>query len=113
MKHKRPATFWTSLVFYVVGIVIALNILRFNYPDFTPEAVFALLTGVGFLIAGYGLWLSKKWGAIFGIVLCCLKLVQLDVYSLASLFDTPALIAFIAYTVIILLVSSMDWKKLN
>ena len=113
MKHKRPATFWSSLVFYVVGMVIALNILRFNYPDFTSEAFFALLIGLGFLIAGYELWLSKKWGAIFGIILCCLKLAQIDVYPIASLFDTPTLIAFIAYTGIILLVSSQDWKKLK
>jgi len=113
MKHKRPETFWASIVFYVVGIVIALNILSFNYPDCTSEAVFALLIGLGFLIAGYGLWLSKKWGAFFGIILCCLKLAQIDVYSIASLFDTPTLIAFIAYTGIILLVSSLEWKKLE
>jgi uncharacterized RDD family membrane protein YckC len=115
MKLKKPETFWTALVLFVVGIVIALNIIRFNFPDFTPEAIFALLIGVGFIIAGYGLWVMKKWGAILGIILCCLKLVQIqiDFYSIASFFDTSTLIAFIVYTGIILLVSFQGWKKLK
>jgi len=69
MKGKKPETFWTSLVLFVVGIVIALNIIRFNYPDFTPDAIFALLIGISFFIAGYGLGIMKKWGAILGIIL--------------------------------------------
>ena len=113
MKGKKPETFWTSLVLFVVGIVITLNIIRFNYPDFTPEVIFALLIGIGFIIAGYGLWIMKKWGAILAIILCCLKLVQIDFYSIDSFFDTHTLIAFIVYTGIILLVSSQDWKKLK
>jgi len=117
MKLKKPETFWTALVLFVVGIVIALNIIRFNFPDFTPEAIFALLIGVCFIIAGYGLWVMKKWGAILGIILCCLKLVQIqiDFYSRAFFFNipTPTLIAFIVYTGIILLVSFQGWKKLK
>jgi hypothetical protein len=63
MNLRRPKTFWTCLVLFVVGMVITVNIIRFNYPEFRPLAIFALATGIGFLAAGYGLWIMKKWGA--------------------------------------------------
>jgi len=113
MKSKKPKTFWTSLVLFVLGIVIAVNIIRFNFPVFTPEAIFALLIGIGFIAAGYGLWIRKKWGAILGITLCCLKLVQMGVHLTPSNFDIHTLIAFIIYTGIILLISSQGRNKLK
>lgn len=113
MKSKKPKTFWTSLVLFVLGIVITVNIIRFNFPDFTLAAVFALLIGIGFIIAGYGLWIMKKWGAILGITLCCLKLVQIGVHLTPFTLNIHTIIAFIIYTGIILLISSQGMDKLK
>jgi len=89
--------------------VIAINIIRFNYPDFTPLALFALLTGIGFIVAGYGLWLMKHWGAVLAIILSCLKLVQILVYTILSVY-TPG--GIVIYSGIILL-AVQEWKKLK
>ncbi len=113
MKSKKPKTFWTSLVLFVLGIVITVNIVQFNFPDFTPEAIFALLIGIGFIVAGYGLWVMKKWGAILGIALCCLKLVQIGVHLTSFTLTIHTLIAFIIYAGIILLISSQGMNKLK
>jgi len=64
MAARRPETFWTCLVLFIVGAVITVNIIRFNYPDFTPLALFALLTGIGFIAAGYGLWIMKNFSGV-------------------------------------------------
>ncbi|HUV03102.1 MAG TPA: hypothetical protein VMW67_06665 [Desulfobacteria bacterium] len=109
MTIKRPKTFWTSLVLFVVGVVITVNIIRFNYPEFRPLALFALATGIGFLAAGYGLWLLKKWGAILAVIISCLKLVQIIVYAGLSVY-TPG--GIIIYGGIMLLAIS-DWKRLK
>ncbi len=53
MDFKKPETFWTCLVLFVVGIYITVTIIRFNFPDFTPLAIFVLSTGIGFIVAGY------------------------------------------------------------
>jgi len=90
-------------------VVIAINIIRFNYPDFTPLALFALLTGIGFIVAGYGLWLMKHWGAVLAIILSCLKLVQILVYTILSVY-TPG--GIVIYSGIILL-AVQEWKKLK
>ncbi len=75
MTLKKPKTFWTCIVLFVVGAVIAVNAIGFDFSDFTHLAIFALLTGIGFIVAGYGLWIMKKWGAILAIILSCLKLI--------------------------------------
>jgi len=109
MTMRKPNTFWTCLVLFIVGAVITVNILRFNYPDFTPLTIFALATGIGFIAAGYGLWVMKKWGAILAIILSCLKMVQILVYTTLSVY-TPG--GIIIYGGIILL-AIQDWKKLK
>jgi len=64
MTLKKPKTFWTCLVLFIAGVVIAVNIIQFNYPDFTPLASFALLTGIGFIVACYGLWILKNFSGV-------------------------------------------------
>lgn len=112
-KQKKHEAFWTSIVLVVLGMVMVVNILRDTVPDVTPAALFALLIGIGFIIAGYGLWVTKKWGAILGITLCCLKLAQLEYYSGEFFFNRPTLTAFAAYTGIILFISAHGWGKLK
>jgi len=109
MTMRKPKTFWTCLVLFVVGVVITVNILRFNYPDFTPLASFALLTGIVFIVAGYGLWIMKQWGAILAIILSCLKLIQILLYTTLSVY-TPG--GIIIYGGIILL-AVQEWRKLK
>lgn len=109
MTFRIPRTFWTCLVLFVVGAVITVNIIRFNYPDFRPLAIFALATGIGFIAAGYGLWILKKWGAVLAIILSCLKLVQIIFYAGLSVY-TPG--GIVIYGGIILLTVS-EWKKLK
>ncbi|MBN1761975.1 MAG: hypothetical protein JW878_02685 [Methanomicrobia archaeon] len=81
--------------------MITVNILRFNYHDFTPLALFALLTGIGFIVAGYGLWELKYWGALLAGIISCLKIIQILLYTTLSVY-TPAGIIF--YGGIIMLV---------
>ena len=64
MTMKKPNTFWTCLVLFVVGIVIAVNVIQYNFSDFTPLAIFALLTGIGFIAAGYGLLIMKNFSGV-------------------------------------------------
>lgn len=109
MTLRRPKTLWTCLVLLVVGVVITVNVIRFNYTDFTPLAFFALLTGIGFIVAGYGLWVQKKWGAVLAIIISCLKLVQIIIYAGLSVY-TPG--GIIIYGGIILL-ALQDWRKLK
>ena len=109
MAARRPETFWTCLVLFIVGAVITVNIIRFNYPDFTPLASFALLTGIGFIAAGYGLWILKQWGALLAIILSCLKLIQITLYTTLSVY-TPG--GIIIYGGIILL-ATQEWRKLK
>jgi len=111
MNFKKPKTFWTCLLLFILGAIITINIVRFNSPNFTPLAIFALLTGIGFIVAGYGLWIMKKWGAIIGIVLCVLKLIQIGFYSGPFNIYTP--ISFIIYIGIILIIILQDWKNLQ
>jgi len=86
-----------------------VNILWFNYHDFTPLALFAFLTGIGFIVAGYGLWLLKKWGAILATIISCLKIIQIILYTTVSVY-TPAGVTI--YGGIILLVLQ-EWRKLK
>ena len=109
MTVKRPKTFWTCLLLFVVGAVITVNAIRFNYPDFKPLALFALATGIGFLVSGYGLWIMKKWGAVLAIILSGLKLIQLLVFAGLSVY-TPG--GIVIYGGIILL-AVLDWKRLK
>jgi len=109
MTLRIPRTFWTCLVLFIIGVVIAVNIIRFNYPDFTPLAIFALLTGIGFIVAGYGLWVMKQWGAILAIILSCLKLIQILLYTTLSVY-TPG--GIIIYGGVILL-ATQEWRKLK
>jgi hypothetical protein len=109
MTMKRPKTFWTCLVLFVVGAVITVNVIRFNYPEFRPLAIFALATGIGFIAAGYGLWLLKKWGAVLAIILSCLKLVQIIVYAGLSVYTPGGLIIYGG----IMLLAVLDWKRLK
>jgi len=111
MELKKPDTFWTSLALFVIGIVIVLKALRFNFPDLVLNVI-ALLIGIGFIIASYGLWIMKKWGAILGLILCSLELVQISFSGLIS-FNPSTLISFIAYAGVILLISFQGWKKLK
>ncbi len=48
MLSKKSDTRWTALLLFVLGALITVNIIRFNYPDFTALAAFSLLVGVGF-----------------------------------------------------------------
>ena len=97
------------MVLFVVGVVILVNVIRFNYHDFWPLALFALATGIGFLVAGYGLWILKKWGAVLAIILSCLKLIQIIFYAGLSVY-TPG--GIIIYGGIILL-AIQEWRKLK
>ena len=112
-KQKKHEAFWTSIVLVVLGMVITLNILRDTIPDVTSAALFALLLGIGFIVAGYGLWRAKKWGAILGIILCCFKLTQFEYYSGAFFFNRPTMTVFVTYTCIILFISAHGWGKLK
>ena len=94
---------------FIVGAVITVNVIRFNYPEFRPLALFALATGIGFLVAGYGLWILKTWGAVLAVILSCLKLIQILVYTTLNVY-TPG--GIVIYGGIILLAVS-DWKKLE
>jgi len=96
-------------VLFVIGIVIAVNIIRFNFSDFTPLALFALLTGIGFIVAGYGLWVMKKWGAILAIILSCLKLIQIILYSTLSIYTPGGIIIYAG----IILLAIQEWRKLK
>lgn len=109
MTIRIPKTFWTCLVLFIIGVVIAVTIIRFNYPDFTLLAIFALLTGIGFIVAGYGLWVMKRWGAILAIILGCLKLIQILFYTTLSVY-TPG--GIIIYGWVILL-AIQEWRKLK
>ena len=109
MTIKKPETFWTCLVLFIVGAVITVNVIRFNYPEFKPLVLFALATGIGFLAAGYGLWLLKKWGAVLAIIISCLKLVQILFYTSLSVY-TPG--GIVIYSGIILL-AVQEWRKLK
>ncbi|MEA2075623.1 MAG: hypothetical protein U9O85_07830 [Euryarchaeota archaeon] len=108
MTIRKPKTFWTCLVLFVVGVVIAVNIIQYNYPDFTPLAIFALLTGIGFIVAGYGLWIMKKWGAVLAIILSCLKLIQMLLYTTLSVYMPGGIIIYGG----IILLAIQEWKKL-
>jgi len=79
MNLRKLKTFWTCLVLFVIGVLITVNTIRYNIPDFTPLAIFALLTGIGFIAAGYRFWEMKKWGAILAVILSCLKLIQIRI----------------------------------
>ncbi|HUV03267.1 MAG TPA: hypothetical protein VMW67_07530 [Desulfobacteria bacterium] len=109
MTLSKPKTFWTCLVLFVVGLMITVNILRFNYHDFTPLPFFALLTGIGFIVAGYGLWEMKHWGALLAIIISCLKIIQMLLYTTLNVY-TPA--GIILYGWIIMLVLQ-KWRKLK
>lgn len=109
MDFKKQETFWTCLVLFVIGVVITVNIIRFNFPNFSPLAIFALLTGIGFIFAGWGIWEMKKWGAILGIILCILKLIQIGFYSGEFNIYTP--LGFIIYGGLILIILH-NWEKL-
>ena len=109
MHLKKPKTFWTCLVLFAVGALIAVNIIRFNYSDFTRVALFAFLTGIGFISAGYGLWHMKQWGAVLAIVLSCLKMSQILLYTSLNAY-TPA--SIIIYGGIILL-AIHEWRGLK
>lgn len=108
MHLKKPKTFWTCLVLFVVGALIVVNIIRFNYSDLTKPALFALLTGIGFISAGYGLWHMKQGGAILAIIISCLKITQILVYTTLNVY-TPA--SVIIYSGIILL-AIREWRYL-
>ena len=109
MTLKRPKTFWTCLVLFVVGMVITVNIIRFNYPDFKPLAIFALATGIGFLAAGYGFWLLKKWGAVLAIIISCLKIIQIIFCAGLSVYTPGGLIIYGG----IMLLTVSEWKRLK
>ena len=109
MTVRIPKTFWTCLVLFIVGAVILVNIIRFNFPDFTPLALFALATGIGFIVACYGLWILKQWGAILAIILSCLKSIQITLYTTLSVY-TPG--GIVIYGGIILL-AIQEWRKLK
>jgi hypothetical protein len=109
MTLRRPKTFWTCLVLFVVGAVITVNIIRFNYSEFRPLVIFALATGIGFLAAGYGLWVLKKWGAVLAIILSCLKFVQIIVYAGLSVYTLGGPIIYGG----IMLLTISDWKRLK
>ena len=109
MDLRKPKTFWTCLVLFVVGVVITVNIIQFNYHDFTPLALFALLTGIGFIVTGYGLWVLKQWGVVLAIIISCLKIIQIIIYTTVSVY-TPA--GVIIYGGIIVL-ALQERKKLK
>jgi uncharacterized membrane protein (DUF2068 family) len=109
MHLKKPKTFWICLVLFVVGALIAVNIFRFNYSDLTKLALFAFLTGIGFIVAGYGLWHMKQWGAVLAIILSCLKISQITLYTSVNVY-TPA--SVIIYGGIILL-AIHEWRSLK
>jgi hypothetical protein len=109
MNLRRPKTFWTCLVLFVVGMVITVNIIRFNYPEFRPLAIFALATGIGFIAAGYGLWLLKRWGAVLAIIISCLKLVQIIFYAGLSVYTPGGIVIYGG----IMLLAVLDWKRLK
>ena len=115
-NFKKPKTFWTCLVLFVIGTVSTLNTIRFNFPDFSVLAIFCLLIGIGFIIAGYGLWVMKKWGAILAVILCIVKLIQIGyrAYSMDStvniLASAPFVFVFIA---LLLTIYFYEWNKLE
>jgi len=109
MTMRKPKTFWTCLVLFIIGVVIAVTIIQFNYPDFTPLAIFALLTGIGFIDAGYGLWIMKKWGAILAIIISCLKLIQITLYTTINMYTPGGIIIYAG----IILLAIQEWWKLK
>ena len=115
-NFKKSKTFWTCLILFVIGAVSTINTIRFNFPDFTALAIFCLLIGIGFIIAGYGLWVVKKWGAILAVILCIVKLIQLGyrAYSMGSCFNIlflgPFIFVFIALP---LTIYFYEWNKLE
>ncbi|HUV80355.1 MAG TPA: hypothetical protein VMW40_05990 [Candidatus Bathyarchaeia archaeon] len=109
MTLRKPETFWTCLVLFVVGAVIAVNIILFNFSDFTPLAIFALLTGIGFIVAGYGLWVMKRWGAILAIILSGFNLIQILIYTTLSIYTPGGIIIYAG----IILLAIQEWRKLK
>ena len=109
MHLKKPKTFWTCLVLFVLGALIAVNIIRFNYSDFTRLALFAFLTGIGFIVAGYGLWHMKQWGAILAIILSCVKLTQITLYTSVNVYTPGGIIMYGG----IMLLAIHEWRYLK
>ena len=115
-NFKKPKTFWTCLVLFVIGTVSTINTIRFNFPDFSALAICVLLTGIGFIVAGYGLWVLKKWGAILAIILCIVKLIQIGyrAYSMGSTFNILSLAPFIfVFIALPLTIYFYEWNKLE
>ena len=110
MNIKKPKTFWTCLLLFVFGTVITIisSVITFNIS--TPLAILGLLTGIGFIVAGYGLWTIKKWGAILGIALCCL--IILMKIGFAIQFRAINFFGFIVY-IAVLLIIVREWKNLK
>ena len=116
MNFKKSKTFWTCLVLFVIGAVSTINIIRFNFPDFSALAIFCLLIGIGFIVAGYGLWVLKRWGAILAVILCIVKLIQIGyhAYSMDSTFNTLASAPFVfVFIALLLTIYFYEWNKLE
>jgi uncharacterized membrane protein (DUF2068 family) len=74
-------------IFELMGLIMLLAPKEYLPSNFETQSVFwALLSGIygiSRIVAGYAIWSNKKWGFVFGLLLC-----------LATMIVAPTIIPF-------------------
>jgi hypothetical protein len=72
-------TFFLFGIFELLGLLMLLVPTEFMPTNFETQSIFwALISsifGISRIIAGYAIWSNKKWGMVFGLLLCLTTMV--------------------------------------
>jgi hypothetical protein len=83
--NRKTSLKIASIVFFLFGIFELLGVLMLFAPakflpnNFESQSIFwALISGIygiSRIIAGFAIWSNKKWGMVFGLLLCLTTMV--------------------------------------
>jgi len=105
--NRKTSLKIASILFFLFGIFELLGLLMLLVPtkfmptNFETQSVFwALISGIfgiSRIIAGYAIWSNKKWGMVFGLLLC-----------LATMVIAPTIVPFGVVDLILTVVISVS-----